>query len=527
MAQDKVYASIIDEILDDREPDWEDAGLKEAHKSGEDVLKRTGKYVDDSFLDDIAEGSSHHTELPSDSKSATLLNRLAEKESAASRLGTGQRPQTRMANRPEDYRSEVGDNESLFSEVTMSVEQAEKGASEGRKQGVEGRNQSDAEIKAYVKKLLNQGVAPKRVAALVEKVAEIELLNKKDNMGMNYLNENQGLLGMSYLEPNTYMDDVSPTYQRNTASEKKPFCLKCNKDIKPEKRHGIDYCPECKGVMGGRPKQGAEQIKTSADCVRQHTAWKNAGITPRAWSVKKVAACDDCAFFKERTCNLYHLPVVANAQELAAVINKHTAGVPAKSKRAALIQIANREPQRVENKILDRRPVTKVAEIARTKQAAAVVKEATVEDLHKQGMALEAIYCKRSSKVGSVQAGYEIKRFVASLREKGTKIALSQIDCTLLKQKLGVSNGIIGAIKCADCIYRSDMHCGLTGGTLLSFPGMERTGRKVASASPTDPSALSKEYDLTELPGQGDIELNKDREDGIEWKNPRLDDTNF
>ena len=98
----------------------------------------------------------------------------------------------------------------------------------------------------------------------------------------------------------------------------------------------------------------------------------------------------------------------------------------------------------------------------------------SVETMHKRGVALDDIYKKGSLKVGSVQAGYAIKAFIASLREKGTKIALSQIDCTLLKQKLGMNNAIIGAVKCADCIYRQDMHCGLTGGTLVSFPGIRR-----------------------------------------------------
>ena len=381
---EKIYSSIIDEFLDDREPDWEQVGLKDAQKSGEEVKERGGKYVEESFLDDIAD-ESHHTVLPPNSRSATLLNRLSEKESALPRLSAGQKAAAPV--RMEDYKSNVGDDESLFNEVTMSIEQAEGKAPESKQYGAEHRNRSDEEILAYVKKLLNQGVAPAKVAAQLEKVAELELLDKKDNMGMNYLNENQGTLGMAYLEPNTYMDDNSPTYERQEklGSESKPFCQHCNKDVKPLVRDAVSLCPECHKPLPLKPKQGARELsvpekhqlaiakktltysdagakimggptkeeareiirrltgrpakessqKTSADCVRQYRAWKAAGIKPRAQSVKKVAACDGCSLFKNKTCNLYHLPVVANAQELAVVINRMTAGVPVKSKRGS------------------------------------------------------------------------------------------------------------------------------------------------------------------------------------------------
>ncbi len=522
MAEEKIFASIIDEFLDGKKPDWEEVGLKDAVSSGEEVQERTGKYVDDSFLDDIA-GESHHTELPSNSKSAVLLNRIAEKESALPRLSAGQKAAKSV--RMEDYQSDVGDDESLFNEVTMTIEQAEGKAPESKQYGVEHRNRTDAEILAYVKKLLNQGVAPAKVAAQIEKIAEIELLDKKDNMGMNYLNQSQGTLGMAYLEPNTYMDDASPAYERTTASakeasDKKSFCQQCNKDVTPKMRDAVALCPECHRPLPLKPKQGS--VKTPEDCVRQYKAWKAAGIVPRAQSVKKVAACDGCALFKNKTCNLYHLPVVANAQELAVIINKMTPGVPVKSKRAALIALANRQPMQVEVKKLGSRPVQKTS--SRTIESIRVAHEkpeygfdiGTVETMHKRGLALNDIYNKGSIKVGSVQAANAIRAFVSSLREKGTKIVLSQIDCKLLKQKLGVNNAIVGAIKCADCVYRQDMHCGLTGGTLVNFPGMEKTGKVASSEPPTDAVKLLNEYDLTRRPTVGDIEMNEDRPDDIQ-----------
>ena len=503
---DKVYASIIDAILDEREPSWDEVGLSDAQKSGEKVKDLTGQYADDTFLDDIA-GESHHTELPSDSKSATLLNRISEKESASPRLGSGQTATTHLGARPEDYKNSIGDDESLFSEVTMGLGEAESQAT------VEKRNRTDGEIKSYIRTLLNQGMPPARVAAQLKKLAEIELFNHQ--MGTKYLNENAGLMGLAYLEPNTFMDKSSPAYEREKVGGLSPeWCPRCKKDVNATTRQGNTYCPECEEIIFGTTPYGRAAAKTSADCIRQHETWKQAGIQVRAQSVKKVIACDGCSFFKEKTCNLYHLPVVSSAAELTPIVNKMTAGIPAGFKRAALVKIANREPQRTPMVSFARDPrgyakasVSTIEGVRGHRKEASGFDYDEVETLHKQGVALADIYEKGSTKVGSVQAGWAIKKFVSSLRDKGTKIALSQIDCTLLKQKLGVSNAIVGAIKCADCIYRSDMHCGLTGGTLLTFPGMEKTG-KTASAAPEDVAALLKDYELVKKPEQADIEIN-------------------
>ena len=552
MAKEKVYSSVIDSFLDDREPNWEDVGLKDAVKSGEEQLDRTHDHVDEGFLDEIAEGASHHTPLPPDSKSATFLNRMSEKEAAAPRLSAHQPAKARVAMHSEDYQNDTND-QSIFDEVTATIEKAERDADPDN---IEKRNQTDAEVKGYIHKLLNQGTAPSRVAALLEKVAEIELYDKLKNMGGSYLNQNAGLLGFSYLEPNTFMDKQNPSYEHeHTASDEKPFCSHCNKKVTAVKRDAKEYCPDCARPIVSKPKTGAEgktalggrvchnckkpigrkdttcpscgkptpfvdpfdsktRQASSADCVRQFNAWKAAGIQVRAHSVKKITACNDCTFFKNRTCNLYHLPVVASAAELRPIINKLTAGVPAEAKRAALIRLANREPMR-KNSVVKARPQERVQKLSQRtvenlremhQEAGLEFTADAVETMHKRGLPLGDIYKKGSAKVGSVKAGWAIKAFIASLKERGTKIALSQIDCTLLKQKLGVANAIIGAVKCADCIYRQDMHCGLTGGTLLTFPGMEKMG-KAASAPPTDARTLMREYEMVNMPQAGDIEM--------------------
>src|ERR1017187_2129492 len=144
---EKIYGSIIDSFLDSRDPDYNSLGLAEAKASGDSWLDRTHS-EDDGLLDELA-GESHHTQVPPTSKGAALRNRLIEKETAAPRLGAGRATSTRNASHGDDYRSAIGDDNSLLDEVTESFEEAEKGGN------VEKKNRSDAEIKNYVKQLLN------------------------------------------------------------------------------------------------------------------------------------------------------------------------------------------------------------------------------------------------------------------------------------------------------------------------------------------------------------------------------------
>ena len=142
--------------------------------------------------------------------------------------------------------------------------------------------------------------------------------------------------------------------------------------------------------------------------------------------------------------------------------------------------------------------------------------------LHNAGQDLSTIYRQATAKVGSAQAVSTMKKFIAGLKGTKTKVALTQIDCTLLPQKLGTSNAIIGASKCGSCTYRKGMHCGFTGGTLLSFPGLEKTAsnHKKYASSPKDGYGLLNEFEMAKTaaahdidinvdgPGYGDIELN-------------------
>ena len=83
----KQFDSIIDAILDEREPDWKDLGLADAQKSGVDWLDRTHEYVDTEFEDEIAESASRHTPVwGGKSGRAEYEQRIAEKEAAQPRV---------------------------------------------------------------------------------------------------------------------------------------------------------------------------------------------------------------------------------------------------------------------------------------------------------------------------------------------------------------------------------------------------------------------------------------------------------
>jgi hypothetical protein len=817
MADKPKYSSIIDEFLDSREPDWKDLGLKDAKKSGDEWLDRTHAEADEGFLDELAEGASKHTNVPPNSKGATLQNRLIEKENAAPRLGSGRATSTRNASHAEDYKSAIGDDNSLLDEVTESIEAAEKSGK------VEKKNRSDAEIKNYVKQLLNQGVPPARVAAQLKKLAEIELFNHQ--MGTRYLQDNAGLLGMAYMEPNTFMDKSNPNYERKTAysfnsiSEQKqlegvggvvsqirpgdrvtirtphgqeltgkavmynakqqcwvlnlggkhgtpgiadeeniikvrksrtssrtasadeitpvifrkwkkseggdvfalfpydlgtddpytcssyqhigqhsaadPYhCIQMSERATPEEYAPLkaelesigyklkpmsrlqykaledrrsklkqyfsntipDPAPEPEAVAAedwtrnydADTERDHESYKASSqDCVRQAKAWKAAGIQPRAKSVKQISACADCTYFKKngssKSCGLYGLPVVGNNVELTAVVNRMTAGVPAESKRAALVQIANRLPEQnipkaasteapfvrqasftkerqygfveaehlsgariqklhaaghslkvicaaaekkfgalevskavhefvaslrkekgkiivaaadaeylkkmgihneaivgatkcasckahtgkelhkaASTEMVTRAPETFVQATpmhvrSTQKQVVANFDSAAVAKYHTAGHSVEKIFKAASAKYGSAQASKAIRDWAQNLKNTNTKIALSQIDCTTLKKmgvKLSSQNAIIGAEKCGSCSYRNGMHCGLTGGTLLSYPGMNQTAsnKKVAAGAPKDGRSMLKEFDLMDKATQADIDMTTDRD---------------
>lgn len=333
------------------------------------------------------------------------------------------------------------------------------------------RGLSDAEIKGYVSKWLNQGTEPKVIQQKLDKLAALQVFDK--SIATQYLNDHAGVLGLAYLEPNHYMNDCEST---------------------------------------------AERMDTKLGGVR-------------AKSVKQITACKGCVHFKKssgmKTCSLYRLPIVASNSDLMPIINNLTAG--AKDKKAALVARANREHLKIEQPktastqfsrsgAKGRVLVNKGADIDGKKKTAAATEFSakTVLAMHNSGESLNKIFAHGSKVAGPARAKKACRQFIKELKGTQTKVALTQIDCTMLPSKLSSSNAIYGERKCATCTYRKGMHCGLTGGTLVTFPGIEKGSSSRVASSAKDGLALAREFDLTHATKPADIEMSKPRANDVE-----------
>src|SRR5271167_2289806 len=416
----KQYDSIIDAFLDKREPEWDELDMADAKKSGEEITDWSHQYVDTKFEDDIAESASRHTPLWGGKSGQHLYeDRISEKEAAAPRINAV------VANRRmNDYKSKDGDNDSLMNEVTESIEKAYSNSNLAENSAAK-KEVSDAQVFKYIRDLLNQGNSPAKVAAKLEKLAELELFNHQS--ATDYLQRNAGLMGLAYLEPNTYMDKNSPTYER-TAS-------------------------------------GSNQ------CEAQKRAWDKAGIKPQAKSVKQVTACEGCQYFnkdaRSKNCNLYHLPIIASTDELTQIVNNLTPGVPTKQKHAALVQIANGEGTRAKTatEILSQTEWVKTADAKvrnQSKRASydfADNRETTkkfssehVAKMHDKGASLERIYKWANGKFDGIDVSFAFRGFVQNFKKNASgAIVIAASDLSFLNS-IGIRNAAYqGAEKCASC----------------------------------------------------------------------------
>ena len=453
MADKKPYDSIIDAFLDVREPDWKELDLADAKKSGDDWMDRAHAEVDTDFEDEIAESASRHTPVPpSKSAAHTYENRIADKEKAQPRVNAVKADWRKDARRDNDaYKNEYGDNDQLMNEVCMTLDEAGR---EGdlKENSADKKAISDEKVFKYVRDLLNQGVSPSKVAAKLEKLAELELFNHQS--ATDYLQRNAGLMGLAYLEPNTYMDKNSPTYERTAAKdEKKKSCP-----------HGAEPGP-CYLCRDEKGKAGSNQ------CEAQKRAWDKAGIKPQAKSVKQVSACSGCQYFnkdaRSKNCNLYHLPIIASTQELTQIVNNLTPGVPTKQKHAALVQIANGEGTRAQaaTSILAQTNYVKTAdakvrnqskrasyEFADNRETTKTFSSDHVAKMHDKGASLERIYKWAEPKFGSIDVSFAFRGFVQSLKKDSVgKVVVASKDLSFLNS-IGIRNAAFeGKEKCASC----------------------------------------------------------------------------
>lgn len=422
----KVYASILDQILDDVAPAGSDSDVREALKEGDGIKAISEAEADTKFLDDIA-GPSKHTNI------------------------------NRSASTPEGWRERsakvVEDEGSLIGSALSHLAGAE-----GNAGGFKRMAQEDVNMR--IRTFLQLGYTPSKVAAYLNKLAEHVLFDR--NQSADFLNSQAGKLGLLYIEPNHYMGS-------------------CEKTFDFSKKNG-------------------------------HV---------RALAVKKVAECTGCQHHKkhgeEHRCAMYKLPIVASAQGLQKIVDasvkgpKTAAALKAmhdqKTERAAAVVVGAREHYKTTIRTASDKDI-KESEICNAKD---------VEKLMKEGNAIEKVHAFLRGKVGSVRAGEAVVSYIKSLKGSHARIALANLDCAFLKQRLASSETIVGSSKCSSCTYRSGMHCGMTGGTLLSFPGMEKTGPKTASTG-VDGNKLMDDYGLSSVnrPKVGTIEEEPDQRLNVE-----------
>jgi hypothetical protein len=329
------------------------------------------------------------------------------------------------------------------------------------------RQLTEAEIRNYINRMLDQSMSPKEIDAKLKKLADLNLFDHS----------------------------VSSSYLRDEA----------------ERGHGIAYIS---------PNAFMENCRDSKDRLEAKIG------KVRAKSVRQIKACATCQHFDKtaagKRCKVYSLPIVASGSELFPIIHQLVGNQKtASAKKAALVSIANREnehgPIHVQANEATNAPFSRSQSKFQVRSSSdrkpvepkTAFTVADVRKLHQAGESMSSIYKKAIKQASVDQVNQAIKKFVASLKGSKLKVALSQIDCTLLGGKLSSANPIIGAAKCGSCTYRTGMHCGFTGGTLLQFPGQEKaaTNHRVAEGALKDGLGMVKDFDLMGTAELADIDI--------------------
>jgi hypothetical protein len=331
---------------------------------------------------------------------------------------------------------------------------------------------SPGDIKQFITTSLTLGQTPIQVFASLRRMAAEAVF---DNVPMDaFLKDQSGLMGMAYIEPNKF-----------------------NKDCKASLNH-----IRSNGVL-------------------------------RAASVKQIAACSGCSECKanpdgSKKCAVYNKPIVGNATELGRVVASLTGGT---MKKADLVAKHNGStaapstPGHGPNVIASRTaPVTqpKVAgnqngisrfDSAEFRTANSTFTPAAVVASLNEGTSFARIFAAAKLEHGTQAAEKVCRAFLDTLKGSQQRVNLASLDCTLLKRRLASSETILGASKCASCTLRQGMHCGLTGGTLLSYPGMgqDSSSRRTAAMTPQVKDGVQSMRDL----GMAEPELT------IEFRAPR------
>ena len=319
---------------------------------------------------------------------------------------------------------------------------------------------SDEQMHSRIADLLHMGKSPVAISAHLDKVAEMEIFDR--NSSDEFLKGQSGLMGLTYIEPNHF----------NQKS--------CTASLRHIKNHGGQV---------------------------------------NAASVKRIAACSGCADCKKNPdgtcrCGTYKLPIVSSAPEAQQVVAALTHGT---GKKAALVARHNKAFASSETVQVDRlveRPTTVIAgsgslskfDVVTVKEAAAEFTPKMVQASINEGKTLQEVYAAGKKAHGSALTERVVRTYLDALKKTGSRVNLASLDCKLLKGRLTASETILGKPACKTCTLRNGMHCAFTGGTLLTYPGMESAGAKTASVK--DGVEIMEVLGLEEP--TLDIQMNKD-----------------
>jgi hypothetical protein len=303
---------------------------------------------------------------------------------------------------------------------------------------------TDSEVFKRIDDLLHLGFSPEKIESKMNKLAELAIFNK--TMSADYLNDRAGLVGLSFIEPNHFMKSSG-----------------------------------------------------SKGCIETFNKIKREGSV-KAASVKKISACDSCSHCAGGRCNLYKLPIVASKKELQEVVNKIAAQLGKQVSKKAMTDIHNGVQDEVQ--VQAPRAQDEQYSIRSAGDKVTFTEDSISSDNFRQdidsGKSFEAAFVEAREKFGTLKVKVAAKRYIDDLKKTGSKINLDRVDCKYLHGKLASKNAIVGAKKCASCTYRNGMHCGLTGGTLLTFPGLDKvSSNKIANGDPSyDGNTLNTQVGL-------------------------------
>jgi hypothetical protein len=424
MTNKQPYANLLDNLLDEIEPDYSSLGLKTPKAIGDQFRAITADESDSDFLDEIS-GHSRHTNSAGGRTAAYTPRQLNSDKEA--------------------------DNDSVLSEVTQNLTKAEN--TDYTKKAL-----TDKDIQMRIKTLLNLGYTPEKVAGYLNKLGALKVLDTSQSSS-EFIQAYAPGLGIAYIEPNFYMNA-------------------CDQSLKKIEKEG----------------------------------------KLRAIAVKKIAACQGCSCNHQGSCSLYKRPIVASAAEMTTMVQNELAkkGIKSASLKEGLAKLHDGVGERKNAPAITASANNGVVRTAGDK-GNRTRKEASVAEIGaaiSSGVPLAKVFKSATAQYGKVSASSAIKRYIAGLKESKAKVVLSALDCSFLKGKLASTNAIVGESKCASCSYRGGMHCGLTGGTLLSFPGMKNaSSNKISHGSEVDGRDMLFEYDILDTQEDVPLTIDEDRTD--------------